>query len=194
MNQKLKLAVLISGRGSNLQSLIDACKSAEYPAEIAVVISNVPGAYGLDRAKKENIPVEVVNHKDFDSKRAFEDVLKQKIDLFSPDLVCLAGFMRVLSEAFVTSYPENAIVNIHPSLLPAYKGLHTHQRVLDAGETKSGCSVHFVRAEVDTGPILVQKEVPVLEGDTADSLAERILEQEHIAYPEAIRKIARNSV
>ncbi len=190
MTEKIKLAVLISGRGSNLQSLIDACDSSDFPAKIEVVISNISGAFGLERAGKAGIPYEVVDHKAFENKAAFEAALKEKINSYAPDLLCLAGFMRVLSAEFVKAYPENGIVNIHPSLLPAYKGLHTHERAIEAGEKKSGCTVHFVRAEVDAGPIIVQKEVPIMEGDTPDMLAERVLIQEHIAYPEAIRKIA----
>jgi phosphoribosylglycinamide formyltransferase-1 len=185
----LRLAVLISGRGSNLQSLIDACADPAFPARIAVVISNKADAYGLVRAQQAGIPAITVSHKDFVSREAFEDALLGALAPHHIDLVCLAGFMRVLTPRFITPW-AGKMLNIHPSLLPAYKGLHTHERAIAAGEKESGCTVHFVTPDLDDGPVLVQKRVPILPDDTPDTLAPRILEQEHIAYPEAIRLIA----
>ena len=186
---RLKLTVLISGRGSNLQSLLDACASEDYPAEIVQVVSNVPGAAGLDRARKAGIPTAVVDHKTFPDRIGFEAALNGVVKDAAPDLICLAGFMRLLSDAFVNTWRDR-IVNIHPSLLPAFRGLHVHERAIDAGVRFSGCTVHYVRPEMDDGPIIVQAAVPVLAGDDADSLAKRVLEQEHRIYPLAVRLIA----
>ena len=188
---KLKLAILISGRGSNMTALIEACKGDDFPAEIVCVISNKPDAAGIDRAKAEGLNTEIVHHRDFDNRDAFEDALVETLQGYEPDLICLAGFMRLLKGRMFDAYPDR-ILNIHPSLLPAYKGLHVHERVVEAGESESGCTVHIVVPEMDAGPILVQKSVPVLPDDTADQLAARVLEQEHIAYPEAVRLMARN--
>lgn len=186
---KLGLAVLISGRGSNLQSIIDACRIDNFPAQINLVLSNTPDAYGLVRATENNIPTRVVSHKSFETKADFETEILSILDEFNIDLICLAGFMRILSPTLITPW-EGRIINIHPSLLPKYKGLHTHQRAIDAGDTESGCTIHYVTPGVDEGEIILQKSVPIIEGDTADSLAARVLTQEHIAYPEAIRIIA----
>ncbi len=186
---KLKLGVLISGRGSNLQSLIDACAGPAYPAEIALVISNIPGVQGLDRAEQAGIPTAVVNHKDFDSREAFDQALGVKLREAGCELICLAGFMRLLSAAFLQSW-ENKVINIHPSLLPAFKGIHVHEQVIDAGVRFSGCSVHFVVPEMDAGPIIVQACVPVHGNDTPDKLASRVLAEEHRIYPLAVRLIA----
>lgn len=188
-SRKLRLAVLISGRGSNLQSLIDACRIDGFPAEIGLVISNIEDAYGLTRAENANIPSRAVSHKNFASKADFEQKLLDLLDEFKIDLVCLAGFMRILSPVFITPW-AGRIINIHPSLLPKYKGLHTHERAIEAGDTESGCTIHYVTPGVDEGEIILQKRVPILEGDTPDSLAARVLEQEHLAYPEAIRLLA----
>jgi len=188
-----KLAVLISGRGSNLQSLIDACADPDYPAEIALVVSNIAGVQGLERAGKAGIPTKVVNHKDFDGREPFEDALHEIISEAGPDLVCLAGFMRILTDGFVSRW-ANRLINIHPSLLPAFRGLHTHERVLEAGVRFGGCTVHFVRPAMDDGPIIVQAAVPVLPGDDPDILAARVLEQEHRIYPLAVRLIAEERV
>ena len=187
--RKLKLAILISGRGSNMTALIEACKGDDFPAEIVCVISNEPDAAGIDRARDEGLNTEIVHHRDFDNRDAFEDALVETLQGYEPDLVCLAGFMRLLKGSMFDAYPDR-ILNIHPSLLPAYKGLHVHERVVEAGESKSGCTVHIVVPEMDAGPILVQKSVPVLPDDTADQLAARVLEQEHVAYPEAIKIMA----
>lgn len=193
MGQKLNLAVLISGRGSNLQSILEACQDPEFPAQVKLVISNKADAYGLVRAEKMGIPTSVVAHKDFSSREEFERALITAIETAGPiDLVCLAGFMRVLTPLFIARW-ENRLINIHPSLLPAYKGLHTHERAIAAGEKIAGCTIHFVTSGVDEGPIILQKSVPVLPNDTPDSLAERVLEQEHLAYPEAISLLAQKN-
>lgn len=190
---KLNLAVLISGRGSNLQSIIDACAHTDFPAHIRVVVSNEPEAYGLQRAMAVGIPTEIVPHKSYPSRREFEEALAATLQNYPVDLICLAGFMRVLTPEFVSHW-EGRILNIHPSLLPAYPGLHTHERVLQGGDKESGCTIHFVTPGLDEGPTLVQRRVPVLSHDTPDTLAARVLEQEHIAYPEAIRLIALGKV
>ena len=193
----MKIAVLISGRGSNLQALIDAANQPGWPAEIVLVISNVAGAQGLERAKAAGIPTTVINHKDFEDRETFDASMTEAIEKSaagnSAELVCLAGFMRLLSTHFIDHWRDR-LINIHPSLLPAFKGLEVHQRVLDAGEEFSGCTVHFVRPEMDTGPILLQTKVPVQPGDAADTLAARVLEQEHVIYPEAVRLIAEGQV
>jgi phosphoribosylglycinamide formyltransferase-1 len=193
----MKIAVLISGRGSNLQALIDAANQPGWPAEIVLVISNVAGAQGLERAKAAGIPTTVINHKDFEDRETFDASMTEAIEKSAAgngaELVCLAGFMRLLSTHFIDHWRDR-LINIHPSLLPAFKGLKVHQRVLDAGEEFSGCTVHFVRPEMDTGPILLQTKVPVQPGDAADTLAARVLEQEHVIYPEAVRLIAEGRV
>ena len=188
-NRKLRLAVLISGRGSNLQSIIDACRIDGYPAEIAVVISNIEDAYGLTRAIESGITTRIVSHKKFPNKPEFESKILSVLEEFKIDLVCLAGFMRILSPTLITSW-EGRIINIHPSLLPKHKGLHTHERALEAGDTESGCTIHYVTPGVDEGEIILQKTVPITDGDTPETLAARVLIQEHIAYPEAIRIMA----
>jgi len=190
---KLKLCVLISGRGSNLQSLMDACAQANYPAEIALVVSNIDGVQGLERARNAGIETAVVSHKDFDGREAFDAALTEHIAAYHVDLLCLAGFMRILSDDFVNRWRDR-LINIHPSLLPAYKGLHVHERVIEAGEQFSGCTVHFVRPDMDSGPIIGQAKVAVQAGDDAGTLAARVLEQEHIIYPEAVRLIAKGRV
>lgn len=187
--EKLSLAVLISGRGSNMRALIEACAAPDYPARVSVVIANRQDAAGLELAMQAGIPAEIVDQRTFEDKESFEAALQEKLDAYPVDLICLAGFMRVLSGAFVGHWTDR-IINIHPSLLPDYKGLHTHERVLADGRQESGCTVHFVTPELDAGPVILQKKVRVLDHDTPESLAARILEQEHIAYPEAVRMIA----
>lgn len=187
--RKLKLGVLISGRGSNLQSLIDACRIDGFPAEIKIVISNITDAYGLVRAQNAGIPNRIVSHKDYASKAEFETAIHAILTESDVDLVCLAGFMRILSPTLITPW-EGRLINIHPSLLPNHKGLHTHERAIEAGDSEAGCSIHHVTAGVDEGDVILQKRVPILNGDTPDTLAARVLEQEHIAYPEAIRIMA----
>ncbi|MEM7650862.1 MAG: phosphoribosylglycinamide formyltransferase [Pseudomonadota bacterium] len=190
----LNLAVLISGSGSNLQALIDACKDPAFPARIQLVISNRSDAYGLKRAEEAGIPAHVVDHSDFDGRAAFENALSEKLAEYPVGLICLAGFMRILTADFVSQWP-NKIINTHPSLLPKFGGEgmygeHVHKAVLEAGEETSGCSIHYVIPEVDQGEVIVQKTVPVEKGDTPETLAHRVIAQEHIAYPEAVRIIA----
>ncbi|MDH0894602.1 MULTISPECIES: phosphoribosylglycinamide formyltransferase [unclassified Pseudomonas] len=183
------VVVLISGSGSNLQALIDSIASEGGPARIAAVISNRADAYGLVRAQNAGIPTRVLDHKQFDGREAFDAALVEAIDGFDPQLVVLAGFMRILTGGFVRHY-EGRLLNIHPSLLPKYKGLHTHQRALEAGDAEHGCSVHFVTEELDGGPLVVQAVVPVESGDTPESLAQRVHAEEHRIYPLAMRWFA----
>ena len=183
------VVVLISGSGSNLQALIDSVAHDGNPARIAAVISNRADAYGLQRAKQAGIATELLDHKQFDGREAFDAALIQAIDAHQPDLVVLAGFMRILTPGFVQHY-AGRLLNIHPSLLPKYKGLHTHQRALEAGDGEHGCSVHFVTEELDGGPLVVQAVLPVMADDTAESLANRVHQQEHKIYPLAVRWFA----
>ena len=187
----LGLVVLISGNGSNLQAIIDAIQEQGLQAEVRAVISNNPDAYGLTRARNANITTEVLNHRNFPSREAYDRELQQLIDKYQPDLVVLAGFMRILTEDLVNHY-HGRMLNIHPSLLPKYQGLNTHQRVLEAGDNIHGVSVHYVTPELDGGPVILQAEVPVHSGDTADDLAQRVHQQEHVIYPLVIRWIAEN--
>lgn len=186
---KPRVAVLISGRGSNMMSLIEAAAAPDFPAEIAVVISNRPDAHGLARAQACNIPTRTVDHKAHADRAAFDAALDAVLVEEQADLVCLAGFMRLLTAPFVEKW-AGRMINIHPALLPSFKGLHTHERALADGVKLAGCTVHFVRAEMDVGPIVAQAAVPVLSGDTPDSLAARILTAEHRLYPAAVRLIA----
>ena len=190
---RLKVAVLISGRGSNLQALIEACAAPDFPAEVALVISNRADAKGLDLAAKAGIPRTVIPHRDFATREAFEAAIDRALTAARVELVCLAGFMRLLTPEFVARWRDR-LVNIHPSLLPSFRGLDTHARALAAGVRFAGCTVHFVRAEMDEGPIIVQAAVPVLPGDDAERLAERVLAAEHRAYPLALRLIAEGRV
>lgn len=183
------VVVLISGSGSNLQALIDSVAHDGNPARIAAVICNRTGAYGLERAKQAGIATELLDHKQFDGREAFDAALIQAIDAHQPDLVVLAGFMRILTSDFVQHY-SGRLLNIHPSLLPKHKGLHTHQRALEAGDSEHGCSVHFVTEELDGGPLVVQAVLPVMADDTAESLARRVHQQEHQIYPLAVRWFA----
>ena len=189
----MKIAVLISGRGSNLQSLIDACSDENFPAEIVLVISNKADAYGLKRADEASIPTAVFNHQDFTSREEFDDAMNNAIEASGAKFICLAGFMRLLSDTFVKRWHDR-LINIHPSLLPAFKGLHVHEQVIERGTLFSGCTVHFVRTALDEGPIVAQAVVAVKPDDTADTLAGRILEQEHIIYPRALRLIAEGRI
>ncbi|MDJ0513380.1 MAG: phosphoribosylglycinamide formyltransferase [Methyloceanibacter sp.] len=189
MTTKRRVGVLVSGRGSNLQALIDAAEAPEYPAELVLVISNVPDVQGLARAKAAGIPASTINHKSFGSREAFEDALHDALSEAKVELLCNAGFMRLLTEGFVSRW-LNRHLNIHPSLLPAFKGLDTHARVLESGAQITGCTVHFVRAAMDDGPIVAQAAVPVLSDDTEESLAARVLTAEHRLYPHALRLVA----
>ena len=183
------VVVLISGSGSNLQALIDSVAHDGNPARIAAVVCNRADAYGLERARLAGIATELLDHKPFEGREAFDAALIQTIDAYQPDLVVLAGFMRILSSGFVQHY-SGRLLNIHPSLLPRHKGLHTHQRALEAGDSEHGCSVHFVTEELDGGPLVVQAVLPILADDTVDSLARRVHQQEHRIYPLAVRWFA----
>jgi len=185
-----RVAVLISGRGTNMAALIEAAKAQDYPADIVLVVSNVPDALGLARAREANVATAIVDHRIFgDDREAFERALDAQLVTHRIDLVCLAGFMRLLTPSFVTRW-RGRMLNIHPALLPQFKGLHTHRRALAAGAERHGATVHFVVPEMDSGPILAQESVPVLPGDTEASLAERVLEVEHRIYPQALRLVA----
>ena len=182
MSTPQSIVVLISGRGSNLRSIL----AAQLPATVTAVISNKAAAAGLDYARSQGIATDVVDHRAYPTRDAFDAALAQTIDRYQPDLVVLAGFMRVLTAGFVERY-EGRLLNIHPSLLPAYPGLHTHQRAIDEGVRVHGCTVHFVTSALDHGPIVIQAAVPVRQDDTESTLAARVLEQEHRIYPAAIR-------
>jgi len=182
---KTKIAVLISGRGSNMQAIVEAAEAEDYPAEIALVVSNNPDAAGLAWAADRGIETEVLNHRDYETREAFEEALDTLIRLYGARIVCLAGFMRILTPYFTEKW-RDLLVNVHPSLLPSFKGLHTHERALEAGVRIHGCTVHYVRPEMDDGPIIGQAAVPVLHGDTPDTLAARVLEAEHQLYPQCI--------
>ena len=186
---KLKVGILISGRGSNMAALIEAARAADYPAEIAIVVSNVAAAPGLETARKAGIATAAIPHKDFPDRESFDRAVSSELEKHSVGLVALAGFMRIQSPWF-PSHWKHRIINIHPSLLPSFKGLHVQQQAIDAGARISGCTVHFVIPELDAGPIIAQAAVPVLAGDTAEALAARILRQEHRLYPLVVRWFA----
>lgn len=190
---RVKVGVLISGRGSNLQALIKACRAPDYPAEIVLVLSNVAGAGGLALAKKAGIPTAVIPHKDFAARAAFDAALDTRLRESGVEIVCLAGFLRLLGRQFTEDWPDR-ILNIHPSLLPAFPGLDTHRKALEAGVKISGCTVHVVRPELDDGPILVQAALPVADDDTPETLAARVLKLEHRCYPLALRLLASGKV
>lgn len=191
---KLKVGVLISGRGSNLQALIDAAAAPDYPAEIALVISNRPDAPGLERARRADIPALALDWKrDFESRAAYEEAVDRHLREAGAELVCLAGYMLLLGTDFVRRR-EGRIINIHPSLLPLFKGLRPHEQALKSGMRVSGCTVHFVVPEMDSGPIIGQRAVPVEPGDDPERLAARVLEAEHKLYPECVRLIAEGRV
>ncbi|WP_414653203.1 phosphoribosylglycinamide formyltransferase [Hyphomicrobium sp.] len=189
MTTKKRTAILISGRGSNMQALAAAACAADYPAKIVLVVSNRPDAAGLQWAKANGLATLVIDHKAHASRSAFEGALQQALDAAKVELIALAGFMRLMTPAFVEHWRDR-MINIHPSLLPSFKGLHTHERALEAGVRIAGCTVHFVRTETDTGPIIAQAAVPVLSSDTATTLAARVLEAEHRIYPIALMLVA----
>jgi phosphoribosylglycinamide formyltransferase-1 len=193
MNERARVGVLISGRGSNLQALIDASAAPDYPAEIVCVISNVAAVEGLNRARRAGIPVHVVGHQAYGSRESFDDAVNALLCDSRVAIICLAGFMRILSDRFVEAW-RGRLINIHPSLLPAFKGLDVHNRVLQSGARISGCTVHFVVCELDSGPIIAQAAVPVLPGDGPDALAARTLAAEHRLYPLALRLLAEGRV
>ena len=193
MTKKLRLGVLASGGGTNLQAIIDRCQDGSIDAEIAVVITNNPGAGALDRADMAGIPTLCINHRDFSQREDFDKAVVGALQDSGVELVVLAGFMRIITQTFIDAYP-NRIINIHPALLPAFPGLHVQQQAIDYGARFSGCTVHFVDGGVDTGPIIIQAVVPIHPEDTADDLAARILEQEHKIYPRAIQLISEGRV
>lgn len=186
-----RTVILISGSGSNLQAFIDTLHPDQ--ANIVAVISNRADAYGLERAARSGIPTEVLNHRDFADRASYDEALARLIDSHQPELIILAGFMRILTSDFVSRYPGR-LLNIHPSLLPKYPGLDTHQRTLDAGDTEHGATVHFVTEELDGGPAIMQSHVPVLPGDTAETLAERVRQTEHRLYPQAVQLLIKGRV
>jgi len=189
MNKK-RVAVLISGRGSNMTALIEAAEARDYPAEIVLVVSNRPDAAGLTRAREAAIATAVIDHRPFrDDREAFERALDDELRKYRIDIVCLAGFMRLLTAWFIGRW-SGRILNIHPALLPEFKGLDTHRRALEAGAKRHGATVHFVVEETDAGPVISQQSAPVLQGDTEETLAARVLEIEHRIYPEALRLVA----
>ncbi len=188
---KHKVAVLISGNGSNLQALIDAASVPDYPAEITLVISNKPDAYGLVRARNAGIPAYVIGHKSYSSREEFDEAIHKLLQKYSIEFVCLAGFMRILSADFVNKW-KGRMINIHPSLLPDFKGANAVSDALNAGVAESGCTVHLVTEEMDAGEIIAQKKVVVYPGDTQEMLHQRIHEQEHLLYPEALNILLNN--
>lgn len=192
-DEKFPIVVLISGNGSNLQAIIDAIDSKMWPIQIAAVISNKANAYGLQRAQKANIPTEVLSHQDFPTREAYDEALIAVIDHYKPKLIVLAGFMRILSAQFVHHYAHK-LINIHPSLLPKYKGLNTHQRAIDAKETLHGCTVHTVTEDLDSGAVIAQMECTIEPEDTAESLQQKVHQLEHQLLPEIIFWIADNRI
>jgi len=189
---KKRVAVLISGNGSNLQALVDAAKAPDFPAEIVLVISNRPDAYGLTRAKEARVPGIVVNHKEYENREDFDDVMHAELTKHKVDIICLAGFMRVLSAPFVKKW-NGRMLNIHPSLLPDFKGAKAVRDALDAGVKETGCSVHLVTDELDSGPVILQARVNILPNDTEETLHQRIRAQEHMLYPAALKELVKKS-
>ncbi len=189
----LKIGVLVSGSGSNLQAIIDSIEEGKINAEISVVISNVPGVYALERAKKYNIKTEVINHRDFKSREDFDRKLVELLKKYDVELVVMAGFLRVITRVFLDAFPMR-VMNIHPALLPAFPGLHVQKKALDYGVKFAGCTVHFADEGVDTGPIIIQGIVPVLDDDTDETLSQRILKVEHKIYPKAIQLYAEGRI
>lgn len=191
--KKVRTAILISGRGSNMQALADAARADDYPAEIVLIASNRPDAVGLEWAKARGLSTLAMDHKSYANREAFEEALQNALASAKTELVALAGFMRLMTADFVEHWRDR-MINIHPSLLPSFKGLHTHERALDAGVKIAGCTVHFVRPKMDEGPIIGQAAVPVLSGDDPDTLAARVLAAEHRIYPAALKLVAGGKV
>ncbi len=188
--KKVRVGVLISGRGSNMMAIIEAARAAEYPADIICVVSNRPDAAGLNFAASHGIATKVIDHKAFATREDFDAALNDYLQSQNLDLIACAGFMRILTPVLIAAW-QGRMINIHPSLLPAYKGLHTHERALADGARIHGCTVHFITNELDGGPTILQAEVPVKPGDTPDTLAARVLKQEHRIYPQALAMVAR---
>jgi phosphoribosylglycinamide formyltransferase-1 len=193
VTDRKRVAILISGRGSNMTALVEAARDPDYPAEVVGVLSNRADAGGLQYAWLAGIPTAVRSHKDYPGKAAFEAAMDAVLEEWRPDIICLAGFMRLLSPEFCTRW-AGRLINIHPSLLPRHKGLHTHEAAIAASDHEHGCTVHFVTPDMDEGPIIAQARVPVLPGDTAESLAARVLVEEHTLYPRALAMLARGEV
>lgn len=193
MTAKKRVAILVSGRGSNMMALIEAAQAEDYDAKIAIVISNRPDALAIELARDRGIETAIIDHRGFNGRDAFDGALNKRLVEHDVELVACAGFMRIMTEGFVEAWRDR-MINIHPSLLPSHKGLHTHERALAAGVRIHGCTVHFVRHDVDTGPIIAQAAVPVLDADTPETLAARVLEAEHILYPMALRLVASGAV
>lgn len=193
MSGRLKVGVVISGRGSNLQALLDACAAPAFPAEIVKVISNNPDVEGLRRAERAGVATDVINHRHFQDRATFEAALTDAMETAGVELICHAGFMRIVTAGYLTHWHDR-LINIHPSLLPAFPGLDTHRRALEAGVKLHGCTVHYVREEVDVGPIIGQAAVPVLEGDSEETLAARVLTAEHKLYPLCLKLVAEGRV
>lgn len=190
MTQLPKIIVLISGRGSNMKAICEACNAGDIKAQVVKIISNRADAAGLDYARSEKIPYNILNHRDYDSREAFDRALAELVLQEQPDLICLAGFMRILTPIFVAPF-AGKILNIHPSLLPKYKGLDTHRRAIEAGDKQAGASVHYVTPELDDGPVVAQTCVDIAPDDTPQTLADKVLPVEHATYIDAIRKILR---
>ena len=193
MRPMKNIVILISGRGSNMEAIVKAAQAEQWPARVAAVVSNRADAEGLRFAEAHGVATAIVPNRDYPTREAFDAALQQTIDRFEPDLVVLAGFLRILTDGFVEHYAAR-MVNIHPSLLPAFPGLHTHRQALEAGAEKHGATVHFVTAELDHGPIVAQAEVDVMDGDTEETLAARVLEQEHVIYPRAVRDVVEGRI
>ena len=191
--RKKRVAILISGRGSNMNALIEAARADDFPGEVVAVLSNRPDAGGLKTAANEGIATLAIDHKGYTSREAHEEALIEALDRFSPDVVCLAGYMRLLTPRFVSHY-AGRMINIHPSLLPLFPGLHTHERALEAGMRLHGCTVHFVTEDMDEGPIIAQAAIPVEPGDTPDDLSKRLLKAEHRLYPHALQLVLDETV
>ncbi|WP_210487296.1 phosphoribosylglycinamide formyltransferase [Microvirga antarctica] len=190
--RRRRIAILISGRGSNSATLMAAARSTEFPGEVVLVMSNRPEAEGLARAREAGIATGVVDHTSYNDRESFDEALHAMLEAHAVDVVCLAGFMRVLTDAFVERW-AGRMINIHPSLLPLFRGTKTHQRALDAGVLVHGCTVHFVVPELDAGPIIAQAAIPVVPGDTAEALSARVLAQEHLLYPRALQMVCDGS-
>lgn len=193
VEQRKRVTVLFSGRGSNMETLIKASLAGDYPAIITHAITNRPNAGGIEIAKNYNVETSIFDHKAFDSREAHEEILRAELERQNPDIIVLAGYMRIFNESFVKHFPGK-MLNIHPSLLPKFKGVDTHNRAIEAGEKTHGCSVHFVDASLDGGPIVAQASVPVKQDDTADTLSDRVLVQEHLLYPKALELVASEMV
>ena len=193
MKKRLKIGVLISGNGTNLQAIIDASKNNCYPAKIVIVIANRADAYGLKRAEHAKIQTKVIDHKSFDSRESFDNSINTTLKEVHCDIICLAGFMRILSASFIKKWPMK-IINIHPSLLPSFIGMNVHKQVIESGVRISGCTVHFVTNQLDSGPIIAQVAVPVLRNDNPKQLAARVLQQENKIYPLALEQVVKDSL